>query len=54
MNLRERWKWSPEELTAALEASSDVSLCKPIYQKDGHEVELMDKLEERMQGKKNC
>ena len=38
----------PEELTAALEASSDVeSLHKPIYQKDGHEIELMDKLEEK-------
>lgn len=38
----------PEELTAAFEASSDVeSLHKPIYQKDGHEIELMDKLEEK-------
>ena len=38
----------PEELTAALEADSDVeSLHKPIYQKDGHEIELMDKLEEK-------
>lgn len=37
----------PEELTAALDASGDVeSLQKPIYQKDGQEISLMDKLPE--------
>lgn len=35
----------PEELMAALEASSEVeSLHKPIYQSDGQEVSLMDRL----------
>lgn len=35
----------PEELMAALDASSDVeSLHKPIYQSDGQEVSLMDRL----------
>lgn len=35
----------PEELMAALDASSEVeSLHKPIYQSDGHEVSLMDRL----------
>ena len=37
-----------EELAAALEASSEVeSLHKTIYQRDGHEIQLMDKLEEK-------
>lgn len=37
----------PEELTAALDASGDVeSLQKPIYQQDGQEISLMDKLPE--------
>lgn len=37
-----------EELVMALEASSEVeSLHKTIYQKDGHEIQLMDKLEEK-------
>lgn len=37
-----------EELAAALEANSEVeSLHKTIYQKDGHEIQLMDKLEEK-------
>ena len=36
-----------EELIMALEAGGDVeSLHKPIYQKDGQEIRLMDKLEE--------
>ena len=36
-----------EELVMALEAGGDVeSLHKPIYQKDGQEIRLMDKLEE--------
>ena len=35
----------PEELMAALDASSEVeSLHKPIYQRDGQEVSLMDRL----------
>ncbi len=37
-----------EDLAAALEASSEVeSLHKTIYQRDGHEIQLMDKLEEK-------
>lgn len=37
-----------EELVMAMEASSEVeSLQKTIYQKDGHEIQLMDKLEEQ-------
>ena len=40
-----------EELAAAMEASSEVeSLHKTIYQKDGHEIALMDKLEEQETG----
>ena len=35
----------PEELMAALDASSEVeALHKPIYQSDGQEVSLMDRL----------
>ena len=45
LELAEALEVEPEELTAALEASSDVeSLHKPIYQKDGQEIRLMDKL----------
>ena len=37
-----------EELAAALEANSEVeSLHKTIYQRDGHEIQLVDKLEEK-------
>ncbi len=37
-----------EELTMAMEASSEVeSLYKPVYQKDGNEVPLLEKLEEK-------
>ena len=37
-----------EELVMALEAGGDVeSLHKPIYQKDGQEIRLMDKLPEK-------
>ena len=37
-----------EELTQALDASGDIeSLHKPIYQKEGQEVRLMDKLPEK-------
>ncbi|MGN1166548.1 MAG: SigF/SigG family RNA polymerase sporulation sigma factor [Lachnospiraceae bacterium] len=37
-----------EELTMALEASGDIeSLQKPIYQKDGQEIRLMDKLQDK-------
>ena len=36
-----------EELVMAMESSGEVeSLHKPIYQKDGNEIQLMDKLEE--------
>ncbi|MGN0333931.1 MAG: SigF/SigG family RNA polymerase sporulation sigma factor [Lachnospiraceae bacterium] len=39
---------SVEELTMALEASGDIeSLQKPIYQNDGQEIHLMDKLPEK-------
>lgn len=37
-----------EDLVMAMEASSEIeSLHKTIYQKDGHEIQLMDKLEEQ-------
>ncbi|MEF9940843.1 MAG: RNA polymerase sporulation sigma factor SigF [Lachnospiraceae bacterium] len=37
-----------EELVMALDSSGEVeSLHKPIYQKDGNEIQLMDKLEEK-------
>lgn len=37
-----------EELVLALEAGAEVeSLHKTIYQKDGHEIQLLDKLEEK-------
>lgn len=37
-----------EELAMAMEASSEVeSLYKPVYQKDGNEVPLLEKLEEK-------
>ena len=40
-----------EELAQALDASGDVeSLYKPIYQKEGQEVLLMDKLREKEGG----
>ena len=59
--LRDRWGREPsvaeiaeerhvdqEELVMALEAGGDVeSLHKPIYQKDGQEIRLMDKLPEK-------
>lgn len=62
--LRRKWNREPslteiaqqlnvdkEELAAAMEASSEVeSLHKTIYQKDGHEIALMDKLEEQETG----
>ena len=41
-------KVEKEELTMAMEASSEVeSLYRPVYQKDGNEVPLLEKLEER-------
>lgn len=44
-------KVDKEELAAAMEASAEVeSLHKTIYQKDGHEISLMDKLEEQETG----
>jgi len=59
--LQEKWNRDPtleeiaaelgveqEDLVMAIEASGEVeSLHKPIYQKDGNEIELMDKLEEK-------
>ena len=46
--LAEAMEVEPEEIMAALEANSDVeSLHKTIYQKDGHEIQLLDKLEEK-------
>ncbi len=59
--LQEKWSRDPtvaeiaqelgvetEELTQALDASGDIeSLHKPIYQKEGQEVRLMDKLPEK-------
>ena len=40
-----------EELTMALEAGGEVeSLHRPIYQKDGQEIRLMDKLPQREGG----
>lgn len=46
--LAEYMQVEKEELVMALEASSEIeSLHKTIYQKDGHEIQLMDKLEEQ-------
>lgn len=46
--LAEYMQSDKEELVMALEASSEVeSLQKPVYQKDGNEVTLMEKLEEQ-------
>lgn len=40
-----------EELTQALDASGDIeSLYKPIYQKEGQEIRLMDKLPDQEEG----
>lgn len=37
-----------EELASAMEASAEVeSLQRPVYEKDGHEIPLMDQLEEQ-------
>ena len=46
--LADDMKVEKEELIMAMEASSEVeSLYKPVYQKDGNEVPLLEKLEER-------
>lgn len=46
--LSEHMKVDKEELVMALEASGEVeSLYKPVYQKDGNEVPLLEKLEEK-------
>ena len=46
--ISERLGVEQEELVMALDAGGDVeSLHKPIYQKDGQEIRLMDKLEEK-------
>ncbi|MFR2836578.1 MAG: SigB/SigF/SigG family RNA polymerase sigma factor [[Clostridium] nexile] len=45
--LAEAMEVEKEELVMAMESSGEVeSLHKPIYQKDGNEIQLMDKLEE--------
>ena len=45
--LAETMEVEKEELVMAMESSGEVeSLHKPIYQKDGNEIQLMDKLEE--------
>ena len=45
--LSEYMQVEKEELVMAMEANSEIeSLHKPIFQKDGHEIQLMDKLEE--------
>lgn len=46
--IAQKLKVEKEELALALESSGEVeSLHKPIYQKDGNEIQLMDKLEEK-------
>ena len=46
--LSEHMQVEKEDLVMAMEASSEIeSLHKTIYQKDGHEIQLMDKLEEQ-------
>lgn len=48
--IAERLDTTCEELVQALDASSDIeSLHKPIYQKEGQEIRLMDKLPEKEQ-----
>lgn len=43
-----------EELAMALEAGGEVeSLHKPIYQKDGNEIPLMDRLEDTEEGRRS-
>lgn len=49
--LAEKLGVETEELTMALEASGDIeSLHKPIYQKEGQEIRLMDKLSQKEEG----
>ena len=46
--LAENLQVDKEELAMALESGGEVeSLHKPIYQKDGNEIQLMDRLEEK-------
>lgn len=46
--LAEKLQVDKEELVMALDATNEVeSLYKPIYQKDGNEIALVDKLEEK-------
>ncbi len=48
MELAEAMQIEQEELAMALDSGNEVeSLYKPVYQKDGNEVALMDKLEEK-------
>lgn len=49
-DLSEHMQVDKEDLIMAMEANSEIeSLHKTIYQKDGHEIQLMDKLEEQEQ-----
>ena len=46
--LAEKMQIDKEEIVEALEAGSEVeSIYKPIHQKEGNEIRLMDKLEEK-------
>lgn len=48
--LAEKMQIDKEEIVEALEAGSEVeSIYKPIHQKEGNEIRLMDKLEEKEQ-----
>ncbi|MEG1504775.1 MAG: SigF/SigG family RNA polymerase sporulation sigma factor [Lachnospiraceae bacterium] len=48
MELADMLEVEKEELAQAFESSGEVeSLHKPIYQRDGNEIQLMDKLEEK-------
>ena len=48
LELAERMQVDREELIMALDSGNEVeSLYKPVYQKDGNEVALVDKLEEK-------
>lgn len=53
--LAETMEVEKEELVMAMESSGEVeSLHKPIYQKDGNEIQLMDKLEETGAQEERC
>jgi len=47
MELSEELQVDKEDLVMAMEASGEIdSIYKPIYQNDGNEIQLVDKLEE--------